>query len=108
MTTLTNSVQLVGRTGNEPVLKNVGKNGNMLRFSLATNEFYYNDKGERIETTHWHRVVVWGKLAERMSKQLRKGQRVLINGRLVNNRWKDNDGKVHNLTEIVANEYMPA
>ncbi|MBK9291764.1 MAG: single-stranded DNA-binding protein [Bacteroidetes bacterium] len=108
MATLTNSVQLIGRTGNEPVLKTLGNNRSMLRFSLATSEYYYNERGERVETTHWHRIVAWGKLAERMGKQLKKGQLVAISGKLVNNRWKDNEGKMRSLTEIVANEYMPA
>ncbi|HMM11435.1 MAG TPA: single-stranded DNA-binding protein [Bacteroidales bacterium] len=108
MTALTNSVQLIGRAGNDPEVKTVGKDRSMLRFSLATSEYYYNEKGQRIETTQWHRVVAWGKLAERMGKQLKKGQMVAINGKLVNNQWKDKDGSMRNLVEIVANEFMPA
>jgi single-strand DNA-binding protein len=108
MTALTNSVQLIGRTGNEPELKTLAKDRSMLRFSLATNDFYFNAQGERVETTHWHRIVAWGKLAERMSQQLKKGQMVAINGKLVTNKWKDNEGKMRSITEIVASEYIPA
>lgn len=108
MTTLTNFVQLIGRTGNQPELKTIGKERAMLRLSLATSDYYYNDKGERVETTHWHRIVAWGKLAERMSSQVRKGQRIAISGKLVTSKWKDNDGKIRSTTEIVVNEYVPA
>lgn len=108
MTTLRNSVQLIGRAGNDPEVKTIGKDRSMLRFSLAISEYYFNEKGERVENTHWHRIVAWGKLAERMGSQLKKGQMVAISGKLVTNKWKDNEGKMRSLTEIVAIEYMPA
>ncbi len=102
MTTLRNSVQLIGRAGNDPEVKTIGKDRSMLRFRLAISEYYFNEKGERVENTHWHCIVAWGKLAERMGSQLKKGQMVTISGKLVTNKWKDSEGKMRSLTEIVA------
>jgi single-strand DNA-binding protein len=72
-------------------------------FSLATNENWTDQSGERQERTEWHRIVTWGKLAENCAKLLNKGKQVYIEGRLQTRSWDDRDGNKRYTTEIVAN-----
>ncbi|MCK9291594.1 MAG: single-stranded DNA-binding protein [Bacteroidales bacterium] len=106
MTTMRNSVQLIGRAGIDPEVKSFAKDRKYARFTLATNEFYYNDKGARVEETHWHKVVAFGKLAERIEKSVKKGQQLMVNGRLTTNSWEDKNGTKRTNIEILAKEVM--
>lgn len=104
MTTMRNSVQLIGHAGLDPEVKTVGNDRKMARFTLATNDYYVNQKGERVEETQWHRVLAWGKLAEIIEKEVKKGKRVLVNGKLTTNNWEDKDGNKRQTVEVVVNE----
>ncbi len=64
MNALKNRVQLIGRLGQDPEVKQVSNGGTLARFSLATTETYKNKAGERVDDTQWHNVVLWGNLAE--------------------------------------------
>ena len=64
MSTLRNKVQLIGNLGNDPEIVTVASGRKLAKFSMATNESYKNNKGERITDTQWHYVVAWGKTAE--------------------------------------------
>ena len=75
MSTLRNNVRLIGRVGNNPETKTFD-NGTKVSLSLATSEFYYNDKKEKIETTQWHNIVAWGKTAELIQKYVEKGKEI--------------------------------
>ncbi|MCK9452251.1 MAG: single-stranded DNA-binding protein, partial [Bacteroidales bacterium] len=68
MTQLINNVQLIGRAGMAPEIKTFEKDRKLARFSLATNEYYYDQKGERKENTQWHNLIAWGKTAEIIEK----------------------------------------
>ena len=106
MKSLRNSVQLIGRLGNEPELKNLD-NGKMLtKFSLATSESYKNSEGERIEETQWHSIVAWGKTAEIASKYLKKGSGVAIEGKLIHRSYETAAGERKYITEINMNEMV--
>jgi len=74
MTTLKNSVNLIGRLGNDPEMKTFGENRRMARFSLATNDYYNDSEGNRVTETQWHNIVAWGKTAEIAEKLLNKGK----------------------------------
>lgn len=107
MTTMKNKVQLIGHIGNEPELKNVGSNGTaMLRLRLATNERFKAAAGEWKEDTQWHPVVVWGKQAERMAAQVRKGSGLLLEGRLVHSTYEAKDGSKRVSTDVVLTDYQ--
>jgi single-strand DNA-binding protein len=106
MTTLKNSVQLIGHAGIDPEVKTIGKDRKMARFTLATNDYYINEKGDRKEDTQWHRLVAWGKTAEIVEKHVKKGQQVAISGKLTNNNWEDKDGNKHQHVEVVINEII--
>ena len=104
MTTMRNSVQLIGNAGSDPEIKTLANDNKMARFSLATNDSYTNQKGERVEETQWHRILAWGKTAEIIEKEVKKGRRMILNGKLANNSWEDKDGNKRQSVEVVVNE----
>lgn len=106
MLTLANKVQLIGHLGNAPELKNLESGKKVVRFSLATNESYKNQKGEQVTETQWHNIVLWGKLAENANKLLSKGSRVLIEGKISYRDYTDSNSVKRYLTEIQANEFL--
>ncbi len=106
MTTLRNSVQLIGRLGIDPEFKELGNGRRMARFRLATNNYYNNDKGERIEQTDWHTVVAFGKVVDIIEKYVKKGQEIAIEGRLTSNNWEDKDGNKRQSVEVHLNELV--
>jgi single-strand DNA-binding protein len=106
MTTLRNSVQLIGRPGMDPEVKTIANDRKMARFTLATNDFYVNNKGERVEETQWHNLVAWGKTAEIVEKLVKKGKEIVIEGKLTTNNWEDKEGIKHSNVEVVINEIL--
>jgi len=106
MKSLRNSVQLIGNLGADPEVKKFD-NGKMLaRLKVATNESYYNQKGEKVQDTQWHNVTVWGKTAEIAEKYFTKGQEIALEGKLTTNTWEDKEGVKRYSTEIVASELL--
>jgi len=76
----------------------------VVNFSLATNEIWKDQNGERQERTEWHNIVVWNKLAETCNQYLTKGKLVYIEGRLQTREWDDKDGNKRRTTEVVASD----
>jgi len=105
MKSLKNSVQLIGRLGNEPEVRHFDSGKKMATFSLATNETYYNNKGEKVEDTQWHNVVVWGKKAEVVENYLKKGSEIALEGKLINRSY-EKEGVKKYVTEISMNELL--
>ncbi len=106
MTTLRNSVNLIGYLGADPETKTFGNNRTMARFSLATNEYYRDKNGETQKETQWHNVVAFDNTAKIAEKLLSKGKEVAVHGKLNSSKWKDNNGTKHYTTEIVADEIL--
>lgn len=101
-----NRVQLTGNLGNNPEIK-IFENGNKLaRFSMATKEEFTNRAGEKASDTQWHFVTAWGKTAERVEAELRKGSFVSIEGRLTTRNYTDKNGQKKYITEVVANDVV--
>ncbi len=105
MSTLKNSVQLIGRLGNEPAIKTFDSGKRMATFSLATNETYYNNKGEKVDDTQWHNIVVWGKKVDVVENYLSKGSEIAIEGKLINRSY-EREGVKKYITEINLNELL--
>ncbi|MCP4457570.1 MAG: single-stranded DNA-binding protein [Cytophagales bacterium] len=105
MTSLKNNVQLIGRLGNEPEVRTFESGKKMATFSLATNDVYYNNEGEKVEDTQWHNIVVWGKKVDVVESYLKKGNEIAMNGKL-NNRSYEKDGVKKYITEINMNELL--
>lgn len=99
MSTLRNKVQLIGNLGNDPEIVTVASGQKLAKFSMATNESYNNNKGERIKDTQWHNVIAWGKTAELIELYLGKGKEVALEGKLVTRSWDDPEGKKRYATE---------
>ena len=99
-----NQVQLIGRLGQDPEVKYLPNGDAVCNVSLATSE-KWKDKttGEQKEKTEWHRIVVFGKLAEIAGQYLRKGALVFFQGKLETRQW-EKDGEKRFSTEIRANQ----
>lgn len=102
---LKNRVQLIGHLGNDPEVKELESGKKLAKFSLATNETYYDQKGNKTTDTEWHNIIAWGKQAELASKLLAKGKEVILEGKLTNRSWEDNEGNKRYITEIIMNEF---
>ncbi len=97
-----NKVIIIGRLGTDPETKTVSTGNAVTRMSVATSENWVDRDGQKQERTEWHRIVVWGKLAEICGKYLSKGRQVFVEGRLQTRSWEDNQGQKRYTTEIVA------
>jgi len=106
MNTIRNQVQLLGHLGKDVELSNYDSGKTKASFSLATNDYYKNNKGEKVEDTQWHNIIAWGKSAELVGKLLSKGSKVLVKGKLVSRSYEDKNGDKRYITEIVANEFV--
>lgn len=105
MTTLKNNVQLIGRLGNDPEVRTFDSGKTMASFSMATNETYYNNQGEKVTDTQWHNIVAWGKKADIVSQYLKKGSEIAMQGKLINRSY-EKDGETKYITEISMNELL--
>ena len=101
-----NLVQLIGHVGQEPEIKNLEAGKKLANISIATNEVYYRENGDKVEKTEWHRVTAWGKVAEIIEKYVTKGKSIAIEGKLTHRSYDDKDGNKRYVTEIVANEIL--
>ncbi len=96
-----NKVILIGRLGADPELRNTQAGAVVSTMSLATSESWEKN-GKKEEKTEWHRVVLWGKMAELASKYLKKGRMVYIEGKLQTRSWTDPQGQKRFNTEVVG------
>lgn len=108
MNTLRNSVRLFGNVGQDPEIKTFDNGNKLAKLSLATTEKFRDSKGEITEETTWHNLVVWGKQAETIEKYVKKGEKLIIEGRLTNRSYEAKDGSKKYITEIVVNEFLLA
>lgn len=106
MTTVRNSIQLVGNIGKELELIEFDSGSSKVSFTMATNEYYKNSDGEKVQETQWHNVVAWGKLADLMNTYLKKGSEILLRGKLVHRSYNDKAGNTKYVSEIVADEFL--
>jgi single-strand DNA-binding protein len=100
----TNKVQLTGNLGANPEIKNFDNGNKVARFSMATKLEYKTKNGEKAEDTQWHYVSAWGKIAEQVEADLKKGSYVSVEGRLTTRNYTDKKGQKKYITEIIANE----
>jgi len=97
-----NKVILVGNLGQNPELKYTPSGQAVCNLSIATNESWTGKDGTKQEKTEWHRLVLFGKLAELAGQYLQKGRQVYTEGKLQTRSWQDKDGQTKYTTEIVA------
>lgn len=97
-----NKVLLIGRLGNNPEIRYTPSGAAVANFSVATNESWNDKNGQKQERTEWHRVVVWGKLAQLCGEYLSKGRQCYVEGRLQTRQWQDKEGQTKYTTEVIA------
>jgi single-strand DNA-binding protein len=100
-----NKVILVGNLGADPETRYLPSGDAVCNIRIATTD-RIRDKasGEYKESTEWHRIVFFGKLAETASQYLKKGRQIYVEGRIRTNKWQDKDGNERYTTEIIGNE----
>jgi len=99
---MVNKVILIGRLGADPEVRYTPDGTMVVNFRIATDESYRNKQGEKVTKTEWHRIVVFGRLAEICGNYLGKGRLVFIEGKLQTRTWDDKDGNKRSLTEVLA------
>ena len=97
-----NKVILVGRLGQDPDVRYMPNETAVCNFSLATSSSYKDKSGEKVDQTEWHRIVMFGKVAEIAKEYLKKGSQVFIEGRLQTRKWQTKEGQDRYTTEVVA------
>ena len=95
---------LIGRPGAEPEVKNFNSNNKVARFRLAVDERRMNANREWVNDTQWFTIVAWGKMADRVENNVRKGLQIAVDGSLRNNEWTDDKGQRHSNIEVWAND----
>lgn len=106
MSSLRNRVQLIGRLGAKAEIKRFDDGKIKASLSLATNDFYKNQKGEKVEETTWHNVIAWGKPAEIIEKFTDKGTEIALDGKLTNRSYTDKDGVKKYITEVIVDNLV--
>jgi single-strand DNA-binding protein len=106
MNAMKNKVQLIGHVGNEPEIKNFEGGKKLASLTLATNESYRNEKGEKVTQTEWHKVTAWDKTAEIIEKYVTKGKEIAVEGKLTYHSYEDKNGEKRYITEVKVNEIL--
>lgn len=99
-----NKVILIGRLGREPVLRYMANGEAVCNFGVATSESWNDRNGQRQESTEWHNVTMYRKLAEIAGKYLTKGSQVYLEGKIQSRKYQGKDGIERTAYEIIANE----
>jgi single-strand DNA-binding protein len=99
-----NKAIIIGNLGAAPETRYTPSGKQTASFSVATTEKWKNQNGAQQESTEWHRVITWGRLAEICSEYLDKGDKVYVEGKIQTRKWQDKDGVTRYTTEIVARE----
>lgn len=102
-----NKVMLIGNLGRDPEVRRTPGGEAVTSASMATTRSYKNkSSGERVEETEWHRLVVYGQLADIFGEHLRKGSRAYVEGRLKTRKWTDKSGQEKYVTEVVVEQLV--
>ncbi len=100
-----NKVILVGNLGADPEVKYLPSGTAVANITLATSSSWKDkNTGDQQESTEWHRVAMFARLAEIAGEYLKKGRQIYVEGRLQTRKWQDKDGNDRYTTEVIANE----
>lgn len=106
MNTLRNTVQLIGRLGQDPEVVTFQDGNKIAKFSLATDDSYKDKTGNKVERAYWHNIVVSGGLVKVVEGFVKKGQEIAIEGKLTNRSYDTKEGDKRYITEIFVNELL--
>ena len=96
-----NKVMLIGTLGKDPESRTTQNGNNVASFSMATNERFTDKQGQKVDKTEWHKIVLWGALAN-VAKYLRKGSSVYIEGKITTRSYEDKQNQKRYVTEIIG------
>ena len=99
-----NKAIIIGNLGRDPELRYTPSGQAVASFSIATTSRWKNQSGENQESTEWHNIVLWGRMAELAKEYLAKGRSVYIEGRIQTRSYQDKDGVTKYRTEIVGQQ----
>ena len=100
-----NKVILIGNLGQDPEARFTPQGTAVANLSIATNESWKDQSGETQDRTEWHRVVIYGRMAETASEYMKKGQMVYVEGRLHTREWEDQNQIKRKTTEIRCDNF---
>ena len=101
-----NKVMLIGNLGRDPEIRFTPDGSQVASFSLATTDFWTDKNGVRQQSTEWHNIVAWARLADLSKRFLSKGRPVYVEGRIRTREWTDRDGNKRRTTEIIASNMV--
>ena len=101
-----NKAILIGRLGKDPELRYTPSGKAVVNFSLATNERWTTQDGQKQESTTWHNIVAWGRQAEVIKEYLGKGRQIYIEGRIDNRSYDDKDGNKRWISEVIVQNFQ--
>lgn len=97
---------MIGNLGMNPEVKTLESGKKVARFTIATNDTYKNQQGEKVTNTSWHNIVAWDKLAGILEQYVEKGMEIALEGKLTTRNYIDKDGSKKYITEIIAQEML--
>ena len=100
-----NKVILIGNLGQDPEARFTPQGTAVTNLSIATNESWKDQSGETQDRTEWHRVVMYGRMAETAAEYMKKGQMVYVEGRLNTREWEDQNQIKRKTTEIRCDNF---
>ncbi|MDD2748865.1 MAG: single-stranded DNA-binding protein [Acidithiobacillus sp.] len=98
-----NKAIVLGYLGKDPEVRYQPDGNAVANFSIATSESFKDREGNKKERTEWHRITLWGRLAEIAGQYLRKGSMAYVEGKIQTRKWQDKNGEERYTTEIVGN-----
>ena len=101
-----NRATLLGHAGRDPEIRDLKKGGRAAVFTLATTEKWKDAEGRPAEATEWHRIVVYGAAVKAVEAMLKKGDRVMVEGRIATRGFTDREGNDRTVTEIVVSGWQ--
>lgn len=101
-----NKVILLGNLGKDPEITYLESKVPVVKFTLATSDWYTNKEGQRVDQTEWHNIVLWRGLAEVAEKYLRKGSKIYLEGKIRNRSYEDKEGNKRYTSEIVGDNLV--
>jgi single-strand DNA-binding protein len=101
-----NKAILIGRLGKDPELRYTSSGKAVANFTIATNERWTSQDGQKQESTTWHNIVAWGRQAEVIKEYLGKGRQVYIEGRIDNRSYDDKEGNKRYISEVIVQNFQ--
>lgn len=99
---MVNKIFIIGRLARDPEIRYTQNGSAIANMTVATDESFTGSDGNKVERTEWHRVTVFGKMAENCGNYLGKGSLVHVEGSLATRKWQDQNGQDRYTTEIKA------